>query len=297
MRISPVALCALSLVLPVGRAAGAEQASVIVEQEMAFAVSVRSLGVRDGFLDWLSSTGIVFRPGPVIGRNVYEKQPLGWNGLLAWNAVHAALSADGKMGWSTGPWTWRSDSTAPVAQGHGEYLSVWKRAADGRWKVALDCGIGHPAPATTETTVTYSAPVPGQRLGSQPLAARKSLYDADASFARLSGSESVPAALGKFATDDVIVLREGEQRLTGRGRAQGALEGRESKAKLVSTAQYIAESGDLGYTYGTFVTGGTSAPDSAWYVHVWHRGPSASWRLACQMVMPLPAKQVQAKPD
>ncbi len=285
------ALCALGLTAPSATLAAANEASVIVASERAFAATVRSLGVRDGFLDWLSNTGIVFRPGPVIGRGVYEKQPRGWNGLLAWNPIRAAISADGRMGWSTGPWTWRTDSTAQKAVGHGEYLSVWRRTAEGPWKVALDCGIGHPAPAAIETTVTYSAPVPGTKLGSQPLAARQSLYQADASFARTSVSESVPAALGKYATDDVIVMREGSPRHSSRSDALAALSGREAQAQLVSTAQYIADSGDLGYTYGTFVTGPSAAPDSAWYVHVWHRGPSATWRLACQMVMPLPAKK------
>lgn len=284
-------LGALVLATPSATSAAADAASVIVVHERAFAASVRSLGVRDGFLDWLSSTGIVFRPGPVIGRTVYEKQPRGWNGLLAWNPVRAAISSDGKLGWSTGPWTWRSDSTAKQAGAHGEYMSVWRRTVEGRWKVALDCGIGHPAPAAVETTVSYSAPVPGARLGSQPLAARQSLYQADASFARTSATESVPTALGKYATDDIIVLREGLQRQSNRGEALAALAGREAQARLVSTAQYIAESGDLGYTYGTFVTGPTAAPDSAWYVHIWHRGPSATWRLACQVVMPLPVKK------
>ena len=285
------ALGAMLLATPGSTSASADAARDVVAAERAFAASVRSLGVRDGFLDWLSPTGIVFRPGPVIGRGVYEKQTRGWNGLLAWNPIRAAISADRKMGWSTGPWTWRTDSTATEAQGHGEYLSVWRKTADGVWKVALDCGIGHPAPVAVETTVTYSAPVPGERLGSQPLAARQSLYQADASFARASASESVPAALGKYATDDIIVMREGSLRQSGRNSALAALSGREVQARLVSTAQYIAESGDLGYTYGTFVTGSSTAADSAWYVHVWHRGPSATWRLACQMVMPLPKKK------
>ena len=289
--IAVAVLYLLVLPPPPVTSATADEASVIVAQERAFAATVRSLGVRDGFLDWLSNTGIVFRPGPKIGHGVYEKQPRGWTGLLAWNPIRAAISADGKLGWSTGPWTWRSDSTATKVDGYGEYVSVWRRTSEGRWRVALDCGIGHPAPAAIETTVTYSAPVPGVKLGSQPLAARQSLYQADASFARASASESVPAVLGKYATDDVIVLREGLQRSSGRSSAQAALSGREAQARLVSTAQYIAESGDLGYTYGTFVTGPSAAPDSAWYVHVWHRGPSATWRLACQVVMPLPVKK------
>jgi len=247
--------------------------------------------VRDGFLQWLAPTGIVFRPGPVIGVAVYEKQPPGWRGLLAWRPARAAISSDGGLGWSTGPWIWQRDSTAAQPEAHGTYLSVWRRQADGSWKVALDCGVSHPAPTAPETTVTYSEPVAGQRLGSRPLAARQSLYQADANFAKLASTESVPSALARYATDDVVVAREGLPRQMSRDAALRALAGRETGARLVSTAQYIAESGDLGYTYGSFVSGPKAAPDSAWYVHVWHRGPAASWRLASQVVMPLPPKQ------
>ena len=58
-------------------------------------------------------------------------------------------------------------------------------------------------------------------------------------------------------------------------------------AHLMSNAQYISTSGDLGYTYGTFVTG-SAAADSAYYVHVWQRGAASTWRLAFEVVMPIP---------
>ena len=59
----------------------------------------------------------------------------------------------------------------------------------------------------------------------------------------------------------------------------------------MSNAQYVSDAGDMGYTYGSFVTGTLAEPDSAWYVHVWHRGPAATWRLAFQVVMPVPARR------
>jgi ketosteroid isomerase-like protein len=154
--------------------------------------------------------------------------------------------------------------------------------------VILDGGISHPAPGAAAGEVRFLAPVSAPGLGSRPLAARKSLYQADASFARLAATEGVPAALEHYATDDVIALREGLQRQAGRSAALAALKGRESRVQVVSTAQTIAASGDLGYTYGSWVTGAEAAPDSAWYVHVWHRGPAATWRLALQLVMPVP---------
>jgi ketosteroid isomerase-like protein len=242
--------------------------------------------VREGFLAWLAPTSVVFRPGPVSGLKTYEKQKPGWNGLLAWTPMHAAISADGKLGWSTGPWTWSRDSTQKKPDAHGEYMSVWRMQADGSWKAVLDCGVGHPAPGRDTPAVTYSAPGPGANVGS-PLAARQSLYQADAAFAKLAESAGVSDAIARYGTDDIIVLREGDQRVTGKSAARDSIASREATARMVSNAQSVAGSGDLGYTYGTFVTGGLADADSSWYVHVWHRGAAASWKLAFQVVMPV----------
>lgn len=287
----PLALTALGflLVLPAPPLPAADEAAqVIVESERAFAASVRARGVRAGFLEWLTPTGVVFKPGPVFGASFYQRQPEGWNGLLDWRPSRAAISADGKLGWSTGPWTWRRDSTAGKAEAHGQYMSLWRRSPDGTWRVVLDGGVTHPAPSGGGPALAFSTPVRSPGLGSRPLAARKSLYQADASFARLAATDGVVAALTHYATDDVIALREGLQCQSGRMNVLAALAGRESRARLVSTAQHIAASGDLGYTYGSWVMGGESAPDSSWYVHVWHRGPAATWRLALELVMPVP---------
>jgi ketosteroid isomerase-like protein len=283
-------MCSLPAVLLAASrptSADADAATTIVAAERAFAAQVRSAGVREGFLAWLAPTSVVFRPSPVSGIKTYEKQKPGWNGLLAWTPVHAAISADGKLGWSTGPWTWSRDSTQKKPDAHGDYMSVWRKQSDGSWKAVLDCGVGHPAPTRETPAVTYSAPVPGANLGSKPLATRQSLYQADAGFAKLAGSTGVSDAIARYGTDDIIVLREGEQRVTGRAAARDSIGSREATARMVSNAQSVAGSGDMGYTYGTFVTGGLANPDSAWYVHVWHRGAAASWKLACQVVMPV----------
>ena len=284
-------MCSLPAVVlsaPKPTAADADAAAAIVTAEKAFAAQVRAQGVRDGFLAWLAPTGVVFRPGPVSGVKTYEKQKPGWNGLLAWTPMHAAISADGKLGWSTGPWTFSRDSTAKKPDAHGDYMTVWRLQGDGSWKAVLDCGVSHPPPARETPAVTFGAPVPGASLGSRPLAARQSLYQADAAFAKVAGTAGVSDAIARYASDDVIVLREGDQRVTGKAAARDSIASREAMARMVSNAQSVAGSGDIGYTYGTFVTGGLADPDSAWYVHVWHRGAAAAWRLAFQVVMPVP---------
>src|SRR5262249_38123899 len=154
-------------------------AAPIVAAERGFAAQVRTAGVRDGFLAWLAPTSVVFRPGPVSGTKTYEKERAGWHGLLAWTPMHAAISADRKLGWSTGPWAWSKDSTQKKPDAHGEYMSVWRQQADGSWKAVLDCGIGHPPPTRDTPAVTYGSPVSSPGMGSHPLGARQALYQAD----------------------------------------------------------------------------------------------------------------------
>jgi hypothetical protein len=292
-RFTPVLIVAVTLVVATSpaRTAATPDPAEIVRAEREFAMSVRALGVRDGFLAWLAPSSVVFKPGPVMGVAHHQKLPPGWKGLLAWAPVRAGVSSDGRLGWSTGPWTWRRDSTQVEPDAYGEYMSLWRRQANGQWKVVLDGGIGHGPPSGNEPALSFAPTLPGARLGSRPLAARKSLYEADASFARTASLEGVAGALRKHAAEDIVVLRDGSARLQTRAKALPALVASDRRAQLVSNAQFVADSGDLGYTYGSLVSGTETAPDSAWYVHVWQRTAATPWQLAVQLVMPVPKKK------
>lgn len=260
--------------------------ATMVEHERAFARAVADKGVRDGFLAWLAPRSVVFRPGPVDGRKTYEAAKSG-PAVLAWEPAYAAVSRDGDLGWTTGPWSWRSRKDAePVAW--GEYLSVWKRQEDGQYKVVLDGGVEHGKPDGAPGEPVHLSPAEAPRGGRGPLDRRRSLWKADADFGALAKQGGVAVALEKYAADGVILLREGLPRVTGRAAACDTVRAREGSATLMSLAQFLAESGDLGYTYGSFVTGAAGAPDSAYYVHVWHRGAAKPWELAAEVVMPVP---------
>jgi hypothetical protein len=79
--------------------------------------------------------------------------------------------------------------------------------------------------------------VPGSNLGSKPLAARQSLYQADAAFAKLAGTTGVSDAIARYGTEDIIVLREGDQRVTGRLAARDSIASREATARMTSNSR------------------------------------------------------------
>jgi ketosteroid isomerase-like protein len=261
-------------------------AAALVEAERAFARDAAARGTRSAFLEWLAPTGVVFRPGPVNGWQAYEASKRN-NAVLSWEPAYAAISDAGDLGWTTGPWALRPDRGRNESA-WGEYLSVWRRQADGRHLVALDVGISHEEHAAPAGEPVFLAPADAPRTGRGPLDRRRSLWKADADYGALAKQAGVATALERFGAERLILLREGMPRVTGLVAACDTLRSRERRATLMSLAQFLSASGDLGYTYGSFVSGEPAARDSGYYVHVWHRGRTKPWELAVEFVQPLP---------
>jgi ketosteroid isomerase-like protein len=65
--------------------------------------------------------------------------------ILDWRPVMAEVSNDGTMAYTIGDWDFyvRGKDSAASA-GSGRYLTVWRRQADGSWKVLADIGTQRP---------------------------------------------------------------------------------------------------------------------------------------------------------
>lgn len=269
-----LALAAAGLSAEVAPAPDARQ---LVENERAFAADVLAHGVRDGFLRWLAPTGIVFGPAPVNAIKYYKSRPQRAT-RLAWYPSKAVMSASGDMGWTTGPWDWRSDSTKTKAEATGDFVTVWRRQGDGTWKAAFDGGVGRSV-MPMEGDAQLST-IPAGPRGGGPLARRRTLYQTDTEFAGVVGSDGAAAALARYGADDLIVLRDDMPRLIGPAAARDSIAAHEGPMTVMSLGQYIADAGDLGYTFGSRVRRTDAGADSSYYLHIWQRGRTRPWELA-----------------
>ena len=60
---------------------------------------------------------------------------------LTWEPTRAETSPDGQLGYSYGYWQLEeTDSAGKKTTYNGKYATVWKKQADGRWKLVLDMG-------------------------------------------------------------------------------------------------------------------------------------------------------------
>jgi len=58
---------------------------------------------------------------------------------LSWKATHVEVAALGDMAWMTGTYEiMTKDAGGKPTNDHGKYLEVWKKQADGKWKVVAD---------------------------------------------------------------------------------------------------------------------------------------------------------------
>lgn len=143
------ALAALLLVPSLALAEGSFDRAARTEElrkvELAFAASVMENRpeVFAAFLD----DEAVFVGGTDVRRGratIVEA----WKGFFAagrpefeWHPEVVELSADGQLGLTRGPWTIRSrEKDGRAVEQSGTFNSVWRRQADGSWRIVFDAG-------------------------------------------------------------------------------------------------------------------------------------------------------------
>jgi ketosteroid isomerase-like protein len=157
-------LICLSLLLGImslGFAQKAKQKSALrsplqsmVDTELAFARMSAEHGTRPSFMAFIADDGILFRPRAVKGKQWMTEHPVPASDkrpLLTWYPTVADVARGGDMGYTTGPWEYKADIHDAKALAWGNFLTVWKRQADGSWKFAIDLGISNPQPDKTRT--------------------------------------------------------------------------------------------------------------------------------------------------
>lgn len=311
MRWRPIAVLCGSVVLTVclwPSAAGrqdqtsekADALASLIEAERSFSRTSGERGVREAFLTWLAPDAVVFRPGPVEGRPVYEKMDPAEPAVLTWEPEFAEVAASGELGYTTGPYTIRPLKGAEPT-GFGHYVSVWRKQPDGTWKVILDIGVQHGHPAATAAAGTVSSPTAPAR--SEPVPP-EALRDVEYAFGVHAGTfekeiaeKGSRRALAGLATDDVRVLRPGLFPAIGSSAAKAIVPADEgkigragAKPPKMSFKVGLAWSGDIAYSYGTVGPGQPGAPgQEAAFLKIWRKAGTGVYKVCLDIRLPIPA--------
>jgi ketosteroid isomerase-like protein len=125
--------------------------ALLFELEARFAKDVLERGGA-GFADWFAEDGVTLGNGvaPSVGRVAITKSS-NWNPKnyqLTWTPTDAMMGPSGDFGYTWGHFEGHSKNAngKPITTS-GRYITVWRKQADGQWKVVLDAGANEPPSA------------------------------------------------------------------------------------------------------------------------------------------------------
>jgi ketosteroid isomerase-like protein len=283
--LSACAALALGACAPVATIAPSSPAAAsLAAAESAFAAQGVTAGVREAFLEYLAGDAVLFRPGPVNGREIFEKNP-DPPIVLEWRPAYVEVAASGDFGLSTGPWKVTSKADASKPASYGQFVSIWKREGAGPWRNHVDLGISHPHPEL------WSAPLQATQLPAGPArGAGEGIAAAEAAFARTAHAAGNRAAYAAHSSDDIRVYREGHSPFMGRDAALASPAAAPAFASWTSDRVEAARSGDLGYAIGRYADAASPGEVRGHFVRVWRR-EGAAWRLALDVTSPVTPSQ------
>jgi len=130
--------------LSAGSAHAADPAADLLEADRAFARASAEQGAAAAFAQFLAEDALSLPNGgaPQRGReSIVEEMRAGPAITLEWTPREAEVAGSGELGWTWGVYT----VSVPQQEGgvrtrSGKYLNVWRRQADGEWKVIVDMG-------------------------------------------------------------------------------------------------------------------------------------------------------------
>lgn len=250
----------------------------LVEAERAFARMAKEKNTRDAFLANLIDESISFSPSITKAKPFWEKsQPsTDW---LYWQPVYADIAASGDFGYTTGPWSYsKSKKETPTA--FGEYITVWRKQTDGKWKILIDAGINHDTYAVDGHTVTTSN-IPSQASPAKQNS-KDELSAMEESFLKEAPSD-ILKAYTHHASSEIKFFRHNKF-------PSSSVEEVCKTSDVLSftpAETIVSSSGDMGFTYGTVnivkQDAGQQKTGNAHYLRVWKK-ENGVWKIVADMI-------------
>lgn len=263
---------------------GGERAALmeVVETERAFSRASVERGMRDAFIAFSAEDGVIFRNTPLNSRKFWTERPPA-PGLLTWRPTYADIARAGDMGYTFGPWEFRSKTREDQPTGHGHFVTVWRKQADGTWKFAADIGISHAPPAVAQELQLAPAPRGRAPRAADADAERAALLKLERDFSDAATARGTTDAYRAYLTNDARLFRPDAAPYAGRAAALAALATRKGALRWQAAHADVSRSADLGYTYGTYEFRGAgddpSKPERGHFMRVWKRQPGGPWRV------------------
>jgi ketosteroid isomerase-like protein len=175
----------------------------------------------------------------------------------------------------------------------GFYFSVWKKQADGVWKVILDMGVGTPVLERREGGEAVVAPQVKLKTGGKSANRETSsgeINRLEQKFSELS-EKNAAEAYGKFARDDARLHRFRILPVLGKQNVLRHVAENEARSSWKMIKSGVSEAGDFAWSYGTYkILQEARAEDKTkegYYLRVWRIADKNIWTMVAEVTNPL----------
>lgn len=266
---------------------------VVVAAEVAFAAQATQTSTEAAFLANSTPTALVAENGKLANaQEVWRERPSRPGSKLSWYPVLADAAQSGDMGYTTGPWTLLQNNR-PVST--GEYVTVWRKQLDGRWKFAVNMGIERigamPAQAATVARPRLMA------AAATPSAAPSNIVlEVDSKFAAAQLMKP-GATYQQYLSAEARLYRSGLSMMQGAA-ASANMKAIDGAYLFIANTGFLAAAADLGYVVGSLHrSASTKHPEeNGTFLRIWRREADASWRIVLEMFNLVPGTAEAAAP-
>jgi ketosteroid isomerase-like protein len=266
----------------------------MVAAEKSFAKAAAEKGTRSAFLEYLADDSLVLAPGLAPGKATWQARPVR-PALLSWYPIVADVSLAGDLGYTTGPWEYRPKGKDDPNVLHGFFTTLWRRQADGSYKVEFDGGMSTPAPPASATEVKIAKASPA-KVEDPPkvdeMAGHGALFAADRTFASAAAAKGAAAAYAGVLADNARFHHEGAIPVVSKKAILANLAAHPVKMSWLPIQSRISSSGDLGYTAGKEQIG----DDQGYYLRIWKKQADGTWKVVLDLFSAPPQEKPAETP-
>jgi hypothetical protein len=255
----------------------------VAETEKSFARTASEKGTKAAFLEYAAPDGILFQPNAVNAKAYWDARAES-KGLLSWQPSFVDVSSNGVLGWTTGPWEFRPKGKTDAPTAFGEFVTLWQKQPDGKFRFVLDIGISHEK-AQVEGVVWKSPADSGKEMNER----RMSAGDSSNGFFQ-TANQNLAKAYKSFAASDIRVLREGKMPILGKDAFLSELKKNKSTVAFAKRSVFFGAA-DLAYITNTYVlTRADKTTEKGNFAQIWKlRG--GKWQIVLDIFNPIPEEK------
>ena len=202
---------------------------------------------------------------------------------MSWAPNYADVSSNGLLGYTTGNWEYRPGGADAEPAGYGEFITVWQKMPDGKYKFVADLGVSHPKP--TLYSIETAAPA------YKPTANEKRISAADSAnqFFEYNTAQGLARAYAKYAASEARMFREDKQPIIGRDKIVSELKSQKSKVEFKKRSVFF-ESADVAYITNSYtMTKADKSIEKGNFLQIW-KFIDGRWQIVIDVFAPLPAE-------